>query len=245
VPKFSTLLTSFNRPLMLKNAVNSVLHNTFEDWQLIIGDSSNKDEERRLIKEYGESLEKEYPGKIIFRQYHVFTEDENKTICNFAWKNNKMFKLATGEYITYLCDDDLYSKDYYQAFLDVFENIPEAKVAYTGQRAFTPAPDDKPIFRYQLPANNIKRCMFFCVDHNCVAHKREIFDEVGGWCDEEYVNGYADAEFWYRISEHGYLAYPTHKITSIKTVHPESITYATQHSAKPKAENLVMGENNG
>lgn len=225
MPKITTLLTSFNRLEMLEEAIRSVQHNTFTDWQLIIGDSSTLEDQRVKIKDYCEKLASEDP-RIIFFQYRFWSEEERKRKCEFANKLNKMAKHATGEYITYLNDDDLYASDYYQAYLDVFESVPEAKVAYTGQKAYMANPEDpdKPLFQYSIPAKDIKRCMFFCVDQNCVCHKRELLKEVGGWCDDWWVNGYADAEFWFRLASAGHVAYPTGKFTSLKTIHPNRIS---------------------
>lgn len=226
MPVFSTLCTSFNRPEMLKNCVRSVQNNTFQDWQLIIGDSSKDKKIREEIAQYGNQLMKE-DKRIIFKQYRAWSDKEDERKCNYAWKNNQMFKLATGKYITYHNDDDLYGTDYYQAFHDVIEGMPEASVIYTGQKAYVIKNQgeytEKDI-HHALPAMEIKRCMFFCVDQICVAHKREIMEEIGGWCDEPHVSTFADAEFWFRIYEKGYLAYPTKKFTTIKSVHPGAIS---------------------
>ena len=237
MPKFSTLCTSFNRPEMLVNCIRSVQKNTFEDWQLIIGDSSKKKETREEIAELCNKFAKE-DKRIIFKQYRAWSDKEDERKCNYAWKNNQMFKLATGEYITYHNDDDLYATDHYQAFVDVFEKYPEARIVYTGQKAYTLKGEgeytEKDI-HHVLPAMEIKRCMFFCVDQICVAHHRDIFTKAGTWCEQPHVKNYADAEFWHRIwaSEKDfkkkYLCYPTQKFTNIKTVHPGAIS---QQAAK-------------
>lgn len=236
MPKFSTLLTSYNRPEMLKNAVNSVLKNTYQDWQLLIGDSSSDPEAREAIRLYGEQLANE-DKRIIFKQFRVWSEKELGEKCSYAWKVNKLFKLSTGEYITYLTDDDLYAKNYYQSFVDVFDNYPDAKVAYTGQRAYNVRDDmeytEKDI-SYIIPAEDIKRNMFFNVDHICVAHERSVFEEVGGWDDDWWVSPYADAEFWYKLAINGYIAYPTGKHTTIKSIHPGAMT---QQIAKEQGAN--------
>jgi len=211
---------------MLKNAVNAVINNTFQDWQLIIGDSTKDPERREQIRVYGEEMAAKDP-RIIFKQYRAWSDVEDENKCNYAWKNNQMFKLATGAWITYLNDDDLYSSDYYQAYVDRMETDTEASVLYTGQKAFkinTTGEYTEKDLAYVLPAMDIKRNMFFCVDQNCVAHKRQLMEEVGGWCDEPHVKTYADAEFWYKLAAKGYLAYPTGKFTSIKSVHPLSIS---------------------
>lgn len=238
MPLFSTILTSFNRPHTLKNAVNSVIHNTVTDWELIIGDSSNNDKDRIIIEDYCKSLE-EKDSRIKFKQFEKFTKADTERKCEFAYKINELFKLTSGKYITYLCDDDLYSKNYYQAYLDVYETHPEADVVYTGQNAFATdlTGGNNHEFRYRLPAEHIKRNMFFTVDHNCVSHKREVFDKVGGWDDSPWLKGFADAEFWAKLAFAGYLAYPTHRITSIKSVHIKNITHG--YNGNGDGENIV------
>lgn len=229
MPTFSTLCTSFERPEMLENAVKSVISNTFTDWQLIIGDSTKTPEKRKAIAEYGERMMKE-DSRIIFKQYRAWSDEEDKKKCNYAWKNNMMYKLATGKYITYLNDDDLYAKDYYQAYMDVFDSVPEAQVVYTGQKAFVvdKTQEENHKLHHILAATSIKRCMYFCVDQNCVAHTREVMERTGGWCDDPHVMMFADAEFWFRIWQAGYLAYPTGKHTSIKSVHAGALSQQNQ-----------------
>ena len=235
MPVFSTLCTSFNRPKMLINCVRSVQANTFEDWELIIGDSSKTKEMRQEVAELCYELGKE-DKRIIFKQYRAWSDAEDERKCNYAWKNNQMFKMAKGQYITYHNDDDLYAKDYYQSFLDVFNAVPEASVVYTGQKAYILREDNlytEKDIHHVLPAMEIKRCMYFCVDQICVAHKKEVFNEVGGWCDKPHVKNFADAEFWYRLWEKGYLAYPTQKFTTIKSVHPGAISQQAIKQEKP------------
>jgi len=225
MPLFSTLLTSFDRPEMLKNAVESVKKNTFKDWQLIIGDSTKDPVKRQAIAEIGSNYAKDDP-RIVFKQYRAWSTAEDEKKCNYAWKNNQMFKLATGDWITYLNDDDLYSSDYYQAYIDVMNIIPNAAVVYTGQKAFKvdDSGKEKHDLVYVLPAIDIKKCGFFCVDQNCATHKRELMEEVGGWEDGVEVNNYADAEFWYKLARKKHLMYPTGKYTSIKSIHAGSIS---------------------
>jgi glycosyltransferase involved in cell wall biosynthesis len=217
---------------MLKNAIESVLNNTFKDWQLIIGDSTKEPDIRKEIEELSiEYAEKD--NRIIFKQYRAWSSKEDELKSNYAWKNNQMFKLASGDWITYMNDDDLYSSDYYQAYVDIINKFPEASVIYTGQKAFKvdPTGNEKHELVYTLPAMDIKRCGFFCVYQNCVAHKREIFEEVGGWQDDISVNNYADAEFWYRMACKKHLMYPTGKYTSIKSIHEGSISQQASKGA--------------
>ncbi len=213
-PVFTTILTSYNRSKLLQDAVASVFNQTFKDWELIIVDYSSKKEERKEIGDFGKKL---IAGdeRFTFLQYPSVKEKDSLEQCNYAIHINKALKRAKGKYVTYLCDDDLYLPEYYQTMLDTFNKYPQAKIIYTGLFV-TKLGEDKSL--YTRPAENIKRCMFFSVDHICVAHEKEIIDEGGGWDETKWVRTYGDAEVWYKFAMAGHLSYPTGEITAIKRI---------------------------
>lgn len=217
-PVFSTILTSYNRSALLEDAVASVFNQTFKNWELIIADYSCDKEERKKISDFGKRL---IAGdeRFSFIQYPAVEKENNTEQCNYAIHINKCLKRAKGKYITYLCDDDLYLPEYYQVMLDTFTKYPQAKIVYTGLSVCKLGEDKCVLSR---PAEHIKRCMFYSVDHICVAHEREIIDEVGGWDEAKWVRTYGDAEVWYKFAMAGHLAYPTGKYTAVKRICKDS-----------------------
>ena len=95
---FSVIITTYgNRTEKLKKAINSVLNQTFKDFEIIIIDDNGinlavKNSNLKLIKNIN------YKEKIRY-----FTYDENKG-ANFA--RNFGIKKSQGEYIAFLDDDD-------------------------------------------------------------------------------------------------------------------------------------------
>lgn len=91
--KISVLMPVYNTNLnFLKEAIDSILEQTYQNWELIIlNDGSNNDIES-LITQYVDS-------RIFY-----FCNECNKGI---AYTRNKLLSLANGEYIAYLDSDDI------------------------------------------------------------------------------------------------------------------------------------------
>jgi len=95
-PKVSVLIATYNRANLINRAIQSVLEQTFKDWEIIIADDGSTDNTAEVIKEWqaGDSRIKyarsEHLGRI-------------SKISNFGLRE------AKGEYIAILDDDDYWA----------------------------------------------------------------------------------------------------------------------------------------
>ncbi|WP_394223950.1 glycosyltransferase family 2 protein [Priestia aryabhattai] len=108
----SVVIPSYNRPHTLKLAIDSVLEQTYPNVEIIICDDSTDDRVEEMIKPYLKSFHK---IKYYRNEQNLFLEN---------W--NRCFNLASGEYINYLMDDDLFHKEKISKmvyFFNEFENI--------------------------------------------------------------------------------------------------------------------------
>src|SRR5688572_6898678 len=92
----SVYITSYNQKGFLRQAIESVLAQTFKPFEIIVVDDCSTDGSRELI----ESYEIRYPGFIrsIFQ-----TSNRGVTQCRID-----AVKFSRGDYLTYLDGDDLY-----------------------------------------------------------------------------------------------------------------------------------------
>ena len=169
-PLISIVIPLYNTPQeYLKEVVDSVIAQTYGNWQLCLADGSEGDE-------IGEFLRKKYKKEIRISYKKL---KDNKGISE---NTNAAIKLAMGDYIM-LCDhDDVLAPD---ALFHIVKAITEKKadVIYTdedkismdGKHYFEP--NFKPDFNlFRLRENNYI-CHIFAV-------KREILDQVGTFCSE-------------------------------------------------------------
>jgi len=213
-PKVSIILTSWNRPDALMESIKSVINQTFKEWQLIVVDNTKNPITRDLIKQQVTSISKK-DSRILFMQLPSINPEEK---CPYGVSINVASGYIKGDYITYLCDDDIYHKGHLETMLGVFNKTEEAEVVYTGLFVHKDGVED-----YTLDALIIRKCGFCSVDHITVMHKKSVMDVVGPWSEDKTHNRFGDAEYWMRLSRAGFLMYPTKEITCIKVVGEDSM----------------------
>jgi len=91
----SIITATHNRPELLKRMVDSVLAQSFQDWELIIIDDSTNDETKRLATDSFSDT------RIIYQK--------NTENFGLARSRNNGFEVANGTWVTHLDDDDTYA----------------------------------------------------------------------------------------------------------------------------------------
>ena len=170
----SVLLTSYNREKYIRESIESVLSQTYKNYELIIVDDASKDRTKGIIKEY-ESLS----NVIVFYNEYNLGEYRNR---------NKAASFAKGEYIKYLDSDDVMTPDCLQIMVDKMEKYPNAAV---GLISFF---DEKMhLNREYLLPNELYRQFYFkgnlinCGPSATIIRKKQ-FDALGGFNLSPYLS---------------------------------------------------------
>ena len=202
-PKVSIILTVYNRPQYLNQCIDSVLNQTYKNWELIIMDDNSSDV---LTKEIINSY---YDDRIIKVFGNVSEEDRFKT-ARYATLINEAFPISSGDLITYLVDDDLYYPDRLKTLVDYMLQNPDHKVVYHPLENVDASGKGAGVrgIKGILDGKTENTQAFNYVDHNMVMHTRQAFIDANGWYDDAGVWGGADAYFWQRLNQAGYLFYP-------------------------------------
>tara|TARA_B110001450_G_C17620365_1_gene480941 strand:- start:760 stop:1539 length:780 start_codon:yes stop_codon:yes gene_type:complete len=91
--KISVIVTTYNRPKLLKETLDSILNQTYVDFELIVVDNNSNYDFFKLIESFKDSRIKAYQN------------DNNGII---ATNRNFGIKKAKGEYIAFCDDDDIW-----------------------------------------------------------------------------------------------------------------------------------------
>jgi glycosyltransferase involved in cell wall biosynthesis len=110
---FSIVLTTFNRPAMLLDALRSIATQTLHDFEVI------------LVNDHGDPVESLLDGFDFPLTY--LRQGANR---GPAAARNAALRLAKGRYIAYLDDDDIFLPDHLQSLATALESHPDA-VVYT------------------------------------------------------------------------------------------------------------------
>ena len=106
MPFFSVVLITYNRADLLPRCIDSVINQTFKDWELIIVDNYSEDGSKELIENYMSN-----ESRISLIQVH------NNNV--LAYSRNIGIRAARGKYICILDSDDWYTTDKLQVVFDV------------------------------------------------------------------------------------------------------------------------------
>lgn len=228
--KISVLVPAYRTPeSYLRQMIESVQAQTYENWELCIADGSGKEE----------SLEKivsQYAAKDSRIRYQLLDKNEG-----ISGNTNAAIRMASGEYLAFFDHDDLLAEDaLYEAARAIEEQ--KAELIYTDEdkvRAdlseyFQPhfKPDYNPDL---LCANN-----YIC---HLVVVKKELADRVGGLRKE--FDGAQDHDFLLRITEQTDRIVHIPKVLYHWRIHkastadnPASKLYAYQAGQKAISEHL-------
>lgn len=181
----SVVVSTHNRSQRLKKAIQSVLNQTFTDWELIIVDDKSTDDTKAVV------------DVLHDPRIRYFTTKRNFG-CDTKPKNTGILE-SKGEYIAFLDDDNQYRPDHLSILL---KGIDEKTDIVYGDRWLT---DETNRIQPQLgiakdfdPAFLMQRNF---IDTSDVLIKRNALFDVGGW-DERYKK-YVDWNLWVRMTKYG------------------------------------------
>lgn len=112
----SIVMVNYNQERFIKEAIDSVIAQTYQNWELIIVDDGSTDQSVDIIKNYDDD-----------RIKPIYLE-ENSHICIAT---NVGFSHVTGEYIARLDSDDVWEKEKLYKQVALLEEKPNARVCFT------------------------------------------------------------------------------------------------------------------
>jgi len=119
--KFSVVMPTFNRAYCIENAINSLLAQTYQNFELIISDDGSSDGTEDLIKT-------RYKTELSNGIIKYFKSDKNE---GQSSARNKALKLVSGDWIAYLDSDNMMWKNFlYEFKMAIFAN-PQVKCLYS------------------------------------------------------------------------------------------------------------------
>ncbi len=117
-PLISIGIPVYNGEKFLSSAIDSILCQTFQDFELIISDNGSTDRTGEICEKYAANDE-----RIRYYRY-----DQNR---GAAWNFNNTFTLATGDYFKWAAADDICEPTYLESCLKANQSNPEAVLAFS------------------------------------------------------------------------------------------------------------------
>lgn len=117
MPLVSVIIPTHNRCKLLKNAIDSILKQTYNDFEIVVVDDSSDDDTEKYVKLYKDKRIK-YVRNIISK--------------GGSGARNVGIKHSKGNYIAFLDDDDEWKFNKLEEQMDVFNSSKDIGLVYTG-----------------------------------------------------------------------------------------------------------------
>ncbi|MDP3987095.1 MAG: glycosyltransferase family 2 protein [Nanoarchaeota archaeon] len=239
-PKISIVIAAYNEEKHIKDCINSILDQSFKDFEIIVADDCSSDKTAETIKSI--SLKNPKVKPIFLKENRGRSQALNEGI-----------KKAQGKYIAFIDGDDLMAPERLEKQHLFLENNPEISLVYSDFVQFGEDREEKMIksvefkenpleiiknsYKKNLPEDTMPSQILHEKDFipgGSVMLRKKIFDEDIS-LDPELRNS-EDYDLWLQIIGHGFqiakipiIAFRYRRHENQKSKNPEKMKIAARH----------------
>lgn len=195
----SVVIPNYNHAKYISDAINSVLNQTFRDFEIIVVDDGSTDTSRETVARFGDQVQ------------YIWQENSGLSAAR-----NTGIRQARGEYIGVLDADDMYEPDFMSVLVPVLQADPEAEAIYCGYRFVDVSNQPLPqIEARSVPPDRLFQALVngnFLVPESMLVRK-QCYDKVGLF--DVRFRACEDVDMWLRISKQ----YKVLGVTNVLTRH--------------------------
>lgn len=195
MPKVSVLMGVYNCEDTVEKSIQSIVDQTFTDWEFIICDDGSTDDTVKIVKEFA----KREP-RIVF-----IKNDRNRGL---SYTLNHCLKVAQGEYCARMDGDDLCDATRLEKQVHFLEEHSKYGFVSTRMTRF----DEEGTYHipeyiesYSPTKKDFIKGSPFC--HAPVMIRKRAYDLVNGYRDIPQTLGVEDYDLWFRLYAQGIIGY--------------------------------------
>lgn len=190
-PKISVIMGIYNCEKTLPQAIDSILNQTYANWELIMCDDGSTDGTYAVAEKYKDK----YPEKIILLK--------NERNMKLSYTLNRCLEAATGEMVARMDGDDMSEPERFFKQVSYLSEHPECHLVGTDMQCF----DETGYHGIRHAAEHPDRMTlrkttpFF---HATIMTYKSVYDALGGYTVGKRAERIEDVELWFRFFQHGF-----------------------------------------
>ncbi len=193
-PKVSVIMSVYNAEQTLRTAIDSILNQTYTNWEFVICNDSSTDQSQSILDEY----KKMYPEKFIL------LKNENNMFLSYSL--NRCLEQCTGELVARMDGDDISLPDRFEKQVNFLMNNLQYQVVGTLMQRFDQDGLHDIVNMKKIPTKEVlKRQVPFC--HATIMMYKKAYDSVGGYKVSDMTRRSQDYDMWFRFYKCGYNGY--------------------------------------
>lgn len=194
MPKVSVIMGIYNVATTLSEAMDSLLEQTFQDFEIILCDDGSVDDTLQIAQAYVET----HPNKIILLK--------NEKNMGLNYTLNRCLEKVTGEYVARMDGDDICLKNRFELQVDYLDTHQDFALVSAAMIHFDETGDFRITHGVEYPE---KKDFIvgnpFC--HAPVMIRAEAYRKVGGYTVDPRMLRVEDVNLWFKLYAAGYKGY--------------------------------------
>lgn len=193
--RISIIMGIFNCAVTLPQAIDSILEQTYKNWELIMCDDGSEDDTYKVAQSYAHR----FPEKI------VLIKNESNMGLNYTL--NHCLEYAKGEYVARMDGDDISLPERLEKEIAFLDSHPEYAIVSTPMIYFDENGEWGKGTAIEIPqlSDFVFHPPFHC--HAPCMIRREAYEKVGGYTVDKRFLRYEDCNLWYKLYSAGYRGY--------------------------------------
>lgn len=192
--KISVIMACYNCESTLRAAIDSILAQTYTEWEMICCDDGSSDCTLGILEEYKEK----YPDRFV-----ILENIKNKKL---PYSLNHCLKYVKTELVARMDADDVSSPDRFEKQLKYLTDHPECDLVGTGI-AVSDGASTKTVMI--MPSHPVPKDMLHCscFNHATIMTYKRVYDELGGYSLESRAERCEDIDLWSRFMMKGFVGH--------------------------------------
>lgn len=178
----SVIVPAYNQESYIDDCLNSIIAQTYQNWECIIVDDGSTDKTLEKIKIW---TAKDSRFRYITKQ--------NSGVCD---TRNVGIQNAKAAWILPVDADDIISNDYLELATQYFDDE-DIKIIYGGAEYF-----EAKTGKWNLPTFSLEKLAYENIIYNSAFFRKSDWERVGGY-DTNLIHGMEDWDFWISILKDG------------------------------------------
>lgn len=181
-PRFSVIIPTYNRINFINLCIDSVLAQTYSDFELIVVDDGSMDHTISRMSEYA--------GKGL-----NYIRIDHRGV---SGARNEGIKIARGDYIAFLDSDDRWDKEKFSKTAEYIKKFPNINIFHTDEIWYKEGKVLNQKKKHKRPSGYVyPNCLpLCCIGMSTSVVKKELFDEIGLF--DESMPACEDYDLWLR-----------------------------------------------
>lgn len=194
MPKVSIVMATYNCESTVRKSVDSIINQTYQDWEFVICDDCSNDGTYEILLEYKEK----YPGQFTILRNQI----NSKLSCSL----NRGIDVACGEYIARMDGDDESAPERLEKQAAFLDSHPEYDVVGTAMIPFDEFGLKPTRYAKEEPTaqDMLNRSPFF---HATIMMRKRAYDAVGKYTVSKRTIRAQDYDMWFRFFAKGLRGY--------------------------------------